>query len=27
VPKAGASGSRRKKGGEPEGGLEPQPQG
>jgi cell division protease FtsH len=27
VPKAGASGTRRKKGGEPEGGLEPQPQG
>ena len=27
VPKAGASGGRRKKGGEPEGGLEPQPQG
>jgi cell division protease FtsH len=27
VPKAGASGGRRKKGSEPEGGLEPQPQG
>jgi cell division protease FtsH len=27
VPKAGAAGGRRKKGGEPEGGLEPQPQG
>ena len=27
VPKAGARGGKRKKGGEPEGGLEPQPQG
>ena len=27
VPKAGAGGGKRKKGGEPEGGLEPQPQG
>jgi len=27
VPKAGATGGRRKKGSEPEGGLEPQPQG
>jgi len=27
VPKAGATGAKRKKGGEPEGGLEPQPQG
>ena len=27
VPKAGVAGGRRKKGGEPEGGLEPQPQG
>jgi cell division protease FtsH len=27
VPKAGAAGGRRKKGGEPEAGLEPQPQG
>ena len=27
VPKAGDTGAKRKKGGEPEGGLEPQPQG
>jgi len=27
VPKAGSAGGRRKKGPEPEGGMEPQPQG